>query len=108
MKRPEIEGIDPDIQNYIWWLEGIVNSHSDFDRELSNTLQVLSQDLKLANSGSQSGYKLLSGNKDDKIFERIMTIIKMKSQMKNIALVETEETTIKKKKTNSQDFVLKK
>lgn len=108
MKRPEIEGIDPDVQNYIWWLESRLNGHSDFQQELSHTLQVLSEDLKLANSGAQSGYKLLSGNKDDKIFERIMLMIKMNAQMKNVALVETEETTVKKKKINVQDFVLKK
>ena len=108
MKKPEIDGIDADVQNYISYLESRLNGYSEFQLEISHTLHVLAEDLKLANSGATSGYKLLSGNKDDKIFERIMTMIKMNAQMKNVSLVETEETTVKKKKTNIQDFVLKK
>jgi hypothetical protein len=109
MQRPsnKLDDIDPDIQNYIWWLESKLNGYTEFQKEMSNTMNVLADDLRLANAGATSGYKLLSGNKDDKIFERIMTMIKMQNQMKSASLVETEEAVIKKKKTNIQDFVVK-
>lgn len=106
MKKPNIDGIDPDVQNYIWYLESRLNGYSEFQQELSNTLHVLAEDLKLANNGERSGYKLLSGNKDDKVFERIITLIKAQSQIKSVALLDAEEPQIKKKKVNIQDFVL--
>lgn len=108
MNKPDIDGIDPDVQNYIYYLEGRLNGFPEFQQELSYTLHVLAEDLRLANTGAQTGYKLLSGNKDDKIFERIMAMIKMQGQMKNASLIETEETTVKKKKTNIQDFIVTK
>lgn len=107
MKRPGLDGLDPDVQNYIWWLETRLDGSTEFQQELSTTLHVISEDLKLANTGATSGYKLLSGNKDDKLFERIMTLIKMNSQLKSLSLIELNDEPVKKKKTNIQDFVKK-
>lgn len=110
MKRPDIDGIDPEIQNYIWFLENTLNGPSELQKELSFMCHVLAEDLRLVNSGATKGFLLLSGNKDDKIFERILTLVKNQSDFKSLTLVELENPENKKpdkKKMNIQDFVIK-
>jgi hypothetical protein len=107
MERPNIDGIDPDIQCYIYYLECIVNAHPKLQREISKTLDVIADDLALLNRGEKDGFKILTGFKDDKLFDRIMVVLKMKNDLKGAALSQIEtDTPVKRKITKMQDITL--
>lgn len=65
----------------------ILNGASNLQIQLSWMCHVLAEDIELANSGASEGFRLLSGNKDDKIFERLMTMVKMKTELGSLSLL---------------------
>lgn len=91
MDRPNVISADSAVIAYIEYLEGCLNGANELQKELAFTCHILAEDLKLANNGKVSGFKLLSGNKDDKIFERIFIMVKNKTDLASLSLLPKEE-----------------
>lgn len=91
MKKPDITKLSKELIEYITKLENICYGATELQAQLSLMCHVLAEDMKLANSGATEGFKLLSGNKDDKIFERLMTMVKMKSDFALLSLLPKED-----------------
>lgn len=112
MLRPDLSGVTPEVGKYVAWLEKIIGASSNLQKQLAIICDVIASDLELLSKGQAEGLVLLSGDKDDKSFERLFMVIKNKTDLISLSQfgVETEETTTKvvKKKVNMQDFVLNK
>lgn len=105
MDRPEQLGDNKATTDYIEYLEGCLNGANELQKELAYTCHILAEDLKLANGGKVSGFKLLSGNKDDKIFERIFIMVKNKTDLASLSLLPKSER--EKEKGNAFEEVSK-
>lgn len=112
MNYPIIFGDNEETRNYVSYLEKIIGGASNLQKQLAIICDVLASDLEILSQGKTEGLVLLSSDKDDKSFERLFMVIKNKTDLISLSQfgTTTEETTTKtvKKKTNLQDFVLKK
>lgn len=104
MKRPQTSNISNEWLKYVEYLEG--RGIQQLQLTLANVCNILAQEINLAVEGKNESLKILVS--DDKIFEKILAIVKAKKDFDALTLITTsEETTVKKVKKNIQDFVVK-
>jgi len=107
MKRPEIEITDrEELVSYIAYQDKILNGVSNLKKQILLLADAIAKELESINEGKDDPLKILKG--DEKLFERISLLVKNKADWMSLTITEeTETTTVKKVKSNIQDFVVK-
>lgn len=105
MKRPD----KPTIVNqseYIDYLEKYFNAIPKLKRQMLLMADKLADEIESVSNGNLKGLTIL--NSDEKLFERLNTLVKTK-EWSDLAIMteETETKTVTKRKTNIQDFIAK-
>lgn len=107
MKKPDLNGLTLEQLKYVEYLEG--RGVSKLQLELAHVCDILADDISAVCAGGTS-FKILSN--DEKVFEKVLAVVKNKKDFMDLAVtIESEEpaaAVAKKKKSNIQDFVVKK
>lgn len=97
MKKPDYETCTKDeLVAYTKWQDSILDGPTYLQKILAYTCQIIGEDLELALTGASEGFKFLSGNKDDKIFERFTTIVKLRGDLSQLSILPKEEPIVSK------------
>lgn len=97
MKKPDYEiCTKEELVAYAKWQDSILEGPTYLQKVLAYTCQIIAEDLELALTGENEGFKFLSGNKDDKIFERFTTIVKLRGDLSLLSLLPKEEAIVAK------------
>ncbi len=99
MKKPDYEtATREELLIWIAYQDKILDGPNDLQKMLSYTCSMIAEDLEMVLAGNNADLKLLSGNKDDKIFERITVLIKLKTEFSSLSLLPEEiEKAVKSK-----------
>ncbi len=99
MKRPDYATCTR--EELLAWAEyqdKILDGPNDLQKMLAYTCSVMAEDLEKIIADKHEDLKILSNNKDDKIFERITVMAKLKNEFSSLSLLPTEvEEAVKAK-----------
>lgn len=85
MERPDITGLSKEQLEWFEWASKILYSANEFQVTISETVSVINSDLKLVNEGKKVGLRILNG--EEKIFDRVVVLVKLQNDMKSLSLV---------------------
>lgn len=111
MLRPDLQTATiAELTEYALYAEKILCGASKLQIQMALLCDVLAEEIQKVNAGEVSigGLPILMG--EEKLFERLLAVVKNKSEFIALALItSTEETTTKttKQKVNIQDYVVK-
>lgn len=92
MKKPDLENATKQqLIDFINYQEKAMNGANELQIALGFTMFAIAQDVRLINEGKKTGLKILSADKDDKIFANLMTVIKFKNDFNSLSLLPKSE-----------------
>lgn len=101
MEKPDLTGLTKAQEDYVDFLEGSLNGTTDLLKELSLFNKICSDDMRLIRNGEAlhdgSNLKYIKSDKDDIVFNRVMTLIAKFKELQAVEQSMTINSTVKKK-----------
>ena len=92
MKQPNYDtATREEILEWAKYQDKILDGPNDLQKMLAFTCSIIAEDLENIIADKHEDLKILSNNKDDKIFERITILTKLKNEFSSLSLLPLEE-----------------
>lgn len=91
MKKPNLIGLTKEQRDYVEESWKIINAASKLQLSLALISDTIANDVDILSAGETEGLIILSSNKDDKSFERLVQVIKLKTELFSLSLQPKEE-----------------
>lgn len=94
MNKPNTTGMTHEQAEWCNQAWKILSATNEFQQVISETVAVINEDLRLINKGTKQGLKVING--EEKVFDRVVVLIKLQNDMKSLSLLPKEADKAKR------------